>query len=68
MRLFIDAPFEEDAIQIDNFIKQRLDKNLSFFEDWQELKQLLAVNAGARKGLQSALIGPCGRILTTVYL
>jgi hypothetical protein len=32
------------------------------------LEFVSAVNAGARRGLQAALIGPCGRILTIVYL
>jgi hypothetical protein len=64
----MNNPVNAIRIQIDNFINQRIEKKMSFFEGLHELKQLLAVNVGARKGLQSALIGPCGRILTTVYL
>jgi hypothetical protein len=41
---------------------------MSFLEDWHELKRLFAVSDSARKGLQAALIGPYGRILTKVYL
>jgi len=33
-------------------------------EGWYEHRICSAVNAGARLGLQAALIGPCGRILT----
>jgi len=33
-------------------------------EGWYEHRICSAVNAGARRGLQAALIGPYGRILT----
>jgi hypothetical protein len=52
----------------DSFLNQEPKRLSSFFEDWHKPRLWLAVNVGARRGLQSALIGPCGRILTEVCL
>jgi len=53
---------------IDSFINGECILGMSLSRADMSLEYCSAVSAGARWGLQAALIGPYGRILTIVYL